>query len=144
MHLFLWCSFSSLKLLISFGLNMPFNGVLKIFYWSIIKIKHRSNLIASSDFKLSQVEESLFTLVTRLAILPVFRTKVCMQHLCSLFWFSLTIWYLSASLIYIFSYKYQVSKRGHLEIFLEVNKLGGGGGVRNFFRDVGFRENSIL
>ena len=29
--------------------------------------------------------------VTRLSILLVFRKKVCMQDLCSLFWFSLTI-----------------------------------------------------
>ena len=66
--LFMWCSFSSLKLLIGFLSSASFSGDLKIFYGSILvsslrleKIKYRSYLGARSDFTVKRRRMIIYT-----------------------------------------------------------------------------------
>ena len=81
MYLFLWCPFSSLKLLIGFRLNALFSGGLKIFYGSIrVSSLHQKKTSTGAIWlqaliSLKQADES------------VFRTNLYMQHLHSSFWF---------------------------------------------------------
>ena len=45
-HLFLWCSFSSLKLQIDFSISLRHS----CFFITLENIKYKKNLVASSDF----------------------------------------------------------------------------------------------
>ena len=60
------------------------------FLFTFDKIKYRSNLAARSDFTLTNRRMIIYT-GKQIAIMSVFRTKLYMQHLRSLFWFLLTI-----------------------------------------------------
>ena len=63
------------------------------FFFTLEKIKYRSNLASSSDFALTSRGMIIHTgnSTFPIAIMSVFRTKLYMQHLRSLFWFLLSI-----------------------------------------------------
>ena len=81
-YLFLWCPFSSLKLLIRFRLNALFSGSVKIFYASI----RASSLLQkrSSTVAVWHIYIGNYTFPN--GIMSVFRTKLYVQHLHSSFW----------------------------------------------------------
>ena len=62
--MFLWCPFSTLKLVIGFPLNALFSGGLKIFYWSILvpslQVQEQSGS-SSSDFAATSRRMIIYT-----------------------------------------------------------------------------------
>ena len=80
----------SFKRVVQFGRE---NVLWKHSYFSFTfkKIKYKSNLPTSSDFAVTSRRIIYSDIQTFPIIMSVFRTKLCMQHLRSSFWFLLTI-----------------------------------------------------